>query len=116
MKGTNMKRNLLALMTVGILLANGAIAQAESIVPAPEFSIYANNSLNSSVFGTHAVTQRGCKVGQSTCKSYLGIVKTGSCGVGESMKDGNLSVLKYVDIYRTGWFFNRKTTVNAYGD
>ncbi|MDD3013467.1 MAG: TRL domain-containing protein [Candidatus Gastranaerophilales bacterium] len=111
-----MKKNLFTLMAVGVLLVNGTIAQAESIAPGPELSIYANNSYSGSVFGTLAETKRGCKTGKSTCKSYLGIVKTGSCGVGESIKNGNLSVLKYVDVYRTGWFFNRTTTINAYGD
>jgi len=103
-------------MAVGVMLVNGAIAHAESIAPGPDLSIYSNNSLSGSVFGTLAETRRGCKVGQSSCKSYLGIVKVGSCGVGESMKNGNLSVLKYVDVFNTGWFFNRITTINAYGD
>lgn len=116
MKGKSMKKNLLALMAVGVLLVNGAMAQAESITPGPELSIYANNSLSSSTFGVLAETKRGCKMGKSTCKNYLGIVKTGSCGVGESMKNGNLSVLKYVDVFNTGWFFNRTQTINAYGD
>ena len=111
-----MKRNLVALLATGVLLINGAIAQAESLSPAPELSIYADSSFSGSVFGTLAETKRGCKFGKSVCKSYLGIVKKGSCGVGESMKNGNLSVLKYVDVYKTGWFFNRTTTINVYGD
>lgn len=115
-EGEHMKKNLVALMAVGVILVNGAIAQAESISLAPELSIYSNSSLSSSTFGTKAVTQRGCKVGKSTCKNYLGIVKKGSCGIGESMKNGNLSVLKYVDVINNGWFFNRTTTINAYGD
>jgi len=115
-EGTRMKKNLVTLMAVGVLLANGAVAMAESITPAPEFSIYANSSFSGSTFGTLAETKRGCKVGKSTCTSYLGVVKTGKCGVGESMKNGNLAVLKYVDVFKTGWFFNRTTTINAYGD
>jgi hypothetical protein len=111
-----MKRNLVAMLACGVLLVNGALAHAESITPAPELSIYANNSFAGSVFGTLAKTERGCKVGKSVCRSYLGVVKTGSCGVGESIKNGNLSVLKYVDVYKNGWFFNRTTTINAYGD
>lgn len=113
-----MKKNLIMLMATGALLLNVAIAQAESIIksPVPEMAIYTNSAWTGAAFGPAAETKRGCKMGKSVCKSYMGIVKTGNCGVGESIKNGNISVMKYVDIFNTGWFFNRSTVIKVYGD
>jgi len=113
-----MKRSLVVLFAGIMFMAIGSNAKAAEamIQPMPELSIYANNAFVGSVFGVEAETKRGRKMGQSVCKDYLGIVKLGSCGVGESMKNGNLSVLKYVDVYKKGWFFNRALIINAYGD
>jgi len=113
-----MKRSLVVLFA-GLMLASVSsnVRAAEALIsPIPDMSIYSNNSFVGSVFGVEAETKRGRRVGQSVCKDYLGIVKLGSCGVGESMKNGNLSVLKYVDVYKKGWFFNRSLIINAYGD
>lgn len=111
-----MKKTLLALAVLA-LLSQGGIASAEVQRDAfPELSIFTENGRTGWDYGADVITDRGYKEGTAVCNSYLGIVKTGDCGIGDAIKNGDLKRMKYVDFKTKGWFFARKHIVKVYGD
>lgn len=86
-----MKKAVLSLAVLAIMLqANGAFAAAMQSDFFPGTTVYSNSARNAFDYGPSVVTERGCKEGTAVCKSYLGIVKTGDCGIGDAIKNGDL--------------------------
>lgn len=112
-----MKKTLLTLAIIGLMGQSGmALAAGMQADFFPEGSIYTNNGRKAFDYGPGVITERGCKEGVAICKSYLGIVKTGDCGIGDAIKNGDLKKMKYIDFKTQGWFFARKHIVKVYGD
>jgi hypothetical protein len=105
-----------------LMLAVLVIAAQSSMVFAlerdffPEGTIYSNSGRKAFDYGPGVLTERGYKKGVACCTSYMAIIKTGNCGIGDAMKNGDLKRMKYIDFKTKGWFFARKHIVEAYGD
>lgn len=112
-----MKKTLLALAVLALTIQGGAVFAAGMQTDFfPATGVFTNSGRAAFDYGPYAVTDRGYKEGTASCKSYLGIVKTGDCGIGDAIRNGDLKKMKYIDFKTKGWFFARTHVVKVYGD
>jgi len=112
-----MKKTFVSLAVLALMFqAGSAFAAGMQSDFFPSAGVFVNNGRNAFDYGPYVVTNRGYKEGVASCKSYLGIVKTGDCGIGDAIKNGDLKQMRYIDFKTQGWFFARKHIVKVYGD
>ena len=106
-----MTKLFLTLATLALISQTGsALAQANpDYIPDPAFFAQAGVKMRH----YNLPTKRGFKKGSAVCKSYLGVVKTGDCGIGDAIKNGNIDTLRYVDYKNSKIFLSLFRHINS---